>query len=217
MENKLYSRRRFFFKAPKKINKIKLTIFLVIILVIFSMVSFFKSSYHIFKASCINEARSLTIRTINLEINKLMKNYTYEDLVTINKDNNGKINFVQTNSRPINEIITELAINVQKDIDNAETTKVFINLGSVYGISFLKYIGPKFNIELETSGNIESNIKTEFTAVGINQTLHKIYLDVSTKISVLTPFGKFRKSDRNKHTSCRVCYSRRYTRYLLQF
>ena len=29
MENKLYSRRRFFFKAPKKINKIKLTIFLV--------------------------------------------------------------------------------------------------------------------------------------------------------------------------------------------
>ena len=68
---------------------------------------------------------------------------------------------------------------------------VYINLGSVYGISVLKYIGPKFKIELETSGNIETNLKNEFQSVGINQTLHKLILNVTTKISVLTPFGSF--------------------------
>ena len=215
MENKLYSRRRFSFKAPKKINKVKLFILSLLLVIIFALVSFFKAAYPIFEASCINEARSLTVKTINSEVNNLMKNYSYEDLVTIDKDNNGKINFIQTNSRPINEIITQLAINVQNDIDNAERTKVFINLGSVYGVSFLKYFGPQFNIELETSGSIESNLKTEFTAVGINQTLHKIYLDVSTRISVLTPFGKFRKSYRNKYIISRICYCRRNTRNIL--
>ena len=122
-----------------------------------------------------------------------MKNYSYDDLVNVDKDVNGKVNFVRTNTKPVNEIMTQLAINVQKDIDNAERTNVYINLGSVSGISLLKYIGPKFNIELETSGNVETKLNSKFTAVGINQTLHELYLNVSTKITVLTPFGSFGK------------------------
>ncbi len=191
MENKLYSRNRFTFKRPKKIDKIKLCILLVFTIIILAIYSFCKSAYPIFKASCESSARSLTVRTINTEINNLMKNYSYEDLVNVDKDMNGKVNFIRTNSRVVNEIMTQLAINVQKDIDDAERTKVYINLGSVYGISILKYIGPKFKIELETSGNIETDLKNEFQSVGINQTLHKLILKVKTKISVLTPFGSF--------------------------
>lgn len=193
MENKLYSRRRISLKAPKKVKLIKIFVFLFFTLIIFSVVSFFRAAYPIFKASCETAAKSLTIKTINSEVNNLMKNYSYDDLVNVDKDVNGKVNFVRTNTKPVNEIMTQLAINVQKDIDDAERTNVYINLGSVSGISLLKYIGPKFNIELETSGNVETKLNSKFTAVGINQTLHELYLNVSTKITVLTPFGSFGK------------------------
>ena len=191
MENKLYRRNRFTFKRPKKIKIVKVIVLVILSIIIFAIYSFCISAYPIFKASCESSAKSLTVRTINTEINNLMKNYSYEDLVTVDKDVNGKVNFIRTNSRVVNEIMTQLAINVQKDIDCAERTNVYINLGSVYGISVLKYIGPKFKIELETSGNIETNLKNEFQSVGINQTLHKLILNVTTKISVLTPFGSF--------------------------
>ena len=193
MENNLYSRKRISLKKPKKLKLIKFFILLLFILIMFSVISFFRAAYPIFKASCETAAKSLTIKTINSEVNNVMKNYNYDDLVNVDKDVNGKVNFVRTNTKPVNEIMTQLAINVQKDIDNAERTNVYINLGSISGISILKYIGPKFNIELETSGNVETKLNSKFTAVGINQTLHELYLNVSTKITVLTPFGSFGK------------------------
>ena len=66
-------------------------------------------------------------------------------------------------------------------------------MGSVTGISILKNIGPKFNIELETAGIVKANLKTEFKPLAINQTLHKIYIELETKIGILTPLSTFSK------------------------
>lgn len=56
------------------------------------------------------------------------------------------------------------------------------------GISALSAISPNIRIGMERAGNIDAKIDSEFTAVGINQTLHRIYLDVNCSIGVLTPF-----------------------------
>lgn len=66
-------------------------------------------------------------------------------------------------------------------------------MGSVSGIRALKNVEPKFHIELESAGNIKSRIRTEFTSVGINQTHHKIYLDIDARVGILTPFSTFGK------------------------
>lgn len=55
----------------------------------------------------------------------------------------------------------------------------------------LKSWGPKFEIELEAAGKINTEIKSEFDSVNVNQTLHKIYLDLNTSISILTPIGVY--------------------------
>lgn len=61
------------------------------------------------------------------------------------------------------------------------------------GITILKNFGPKFEIELETAGKIDAELKSEFESTGVNQTLHKVYLEVSNSISILTPFGCYEK------------------------
>ena len=66
-------------------------------------------------------------------------------------------------------------------------------MGTVSGISALKNIEPKFEMELESAGNISSNIKTEFKSVGINQTHHKIFLHIDARVGILTPFSAFGK------------------------
>lgn len=48
--------------------------------------------------------------------------------------------------------------------------------------------GPNVNIKMEVIGNIETDLKSEFRAAGINQTLHRIYLEIRCNVIILTPF-----------------------------
>ena len=41
---------------------------------------------------------------------------------------------------------------------------------------------------MERAGSVDSKIDSEFTSVGINQTLHRIYLNLTCSIGILTPF-----------------------------
>lgn len=43
-------------------------------------------------------------------------------------------------------------------------------------------------IIIETAGDIETNIKSEFSDAGINQTLHRIYIEVSCHVGILTAY-----------------------------
>lgn len=39
-----------------------------------------------------------------------------------------------------------------------------------------------------TEGTVETDLKSEFKEAGINQTLHRIYLEVRCNVSILTPY-----------------------------
>ena len=39
-----------------------------------------------------------------------------------------------------------------------------------------------------TEGTVETDLRSEFKEAGINQTLHRIYLEVKCKVTILTPF-----------------------------
>lgn len=39
-----------------------------------------------------------------------------------------------------------------------------------------------------TDGSVETDLRTEFREAGINQTLHRIYLEVKCHVTILTPY-----------------------------
>ena len=94
----------------------------------------------------------------------------------------------------INEIIGKITNNIQNKLDQNSMISVKLNFGSISGISALSVISPQFKIALERAGNIETEIKSEFTSVGINQTLHRIYLNLTCTVDILTPFESIGKS-----------------------
>lgn len=193
MTDKLYSRRRI--QIPKlkkrKINKIKLIVFLILSSIMVVIVIFLYSAYPIFKASCESAAGSLATNITNEEVLNVMQNYSYEELINMQKDSNGRIIFMELNIVSINKVIAQIVSNIQKRIDKSPRTNVYINMGAISGVSGLKSVGPQFDIELETAGRIISDVKSEFESVGINQTLHKIYLNLNANIGILTPYANF--------------------------
>lgn len=193
MADKLYS--RFKIKLPdlRGYKSIKAILLIALCSCLISIGMFLKSAYPVFKSSCETAASSKGNKIINDEVYKVMKDYTYNDLIRIDKDINGKISLIEANSVAINEITSKINANIQREFDKIPRITVFINMGTVSGISMLNDVEPKFEMELESAGNISSNIRTEFKSVGINQTHHKIYLKINARVGILTPFSAFGK------------------------
>lgn len=189
---KIYSRRRIRLPKFKKVNKLKLFIFLNLIIMILLILSFVLAAYPIFESSCKNRASRLAINISAEEVNKIMNDYEYEDLIEVQKNEKGDVTLIKAKIIPINEMISKITANIKNEIDKKEQVEVLINMGTITGISGLSAIGPKFNIKMEASGGVSANVNSEFKSVGINQTLHRIYLDINTKASILTPFNIIR-------------------------
>lgn len=194
--DKIYSRTRIRIpkirkRKPKKIHKIRNFLILILLIVIVAIGSFIYAAYPILIASCETAAGSRANHIVNEEVSKVMSDYTYNDLIDVEKDGNGEVVLMKSNTVLINQITSKIVANIQKAIDNTPRIMVYINYGSVSGVSVLKNLGPKFDIELEAAGRINTELKSEFEGVNVNQTLHKIYLNLNTSISILTPVGCF--------------------------
>lgn len=193
MRGNLYSRKKIKLPNFRELTSVKAILLIMFATIILSIVLFLKSAYPVFKASCETAAASKGVTIINEEVNKVMRDYSYNNLISLEKDQNGRITFIKADSVCINDIVTKIVANIQKEFDGIPRISVFINMGSVSGISVLKNVEPKFEVELESAGSINSSIRTTFESIGINQTHHKIYLDIQSRVGILTPFDTFGK------------------------
>ena len=205
----IYSRKRI--KLPKVVYKkfqstkmhnnknkrlVKFITILSIAIVTFAMA--IRSITPIFETLCKETAKSMATIICNEESTKVINNYKYEDLVTIYKDSNDNINMIKSNITPINLIISDIAEKIQKRLNKVESDQVGIRLGSFTGTKIFSGRGPIIPITLSTVGNVETDLRSEFRSAGINQTIHRIYLQVDCKVNILTPYTIFEEGISNQ-------------------
>ena len=58
--------------------------------------------------------------------------------------------------------------------------------------------GPGIKIRISSIGDVETDLRSEFTAQGINQTLHRVYLQVQCHVNILTPFDNISQDITNQ-------------------
>ena len=95
---------------------------------------------------------------------------------------------ISANVITINEIISDIPIKIQEELDKTKNSKFYISMGSFIGSRLLSGRGPNIEIKMSNIGNLDTDLRSEFTAAGINQTLHKVYLQVECQVVILTPF-----------------------------
>ena len=110
----------------------------------------------------------------------------------------GNIKFIGANIITINEITSDIAINIQKSLNNHEDTKIKISLGSFTGSKLLSSIGPNIPIGLSSVGKVNTDVKSEFVSQGINQTIHRVYLQIDCNVDILTPYENIDTSVSNQ-------------------
>lgn len=171
-------------KRRKKIVEI-----IFILIIAFSVVKLVLDAVlPIFNTLCENRAKSIATIISNEQATIVMTEHSYDELFTIEKDNNGNVVMIKANVVPINEIISDVANKIQEQIDQRGREDVEIALGSFTGFKLLAGRGPGIKIRISSIGNVETDLRSEFISKGINQTLHRVYLQVDCEVIILTPF-----------------------------
>lgn len=203
--DKIYSRTRI--KLPQFNNKrrknnqkvYRLTKVLLVMLIAgltFSII--IKSITPVIDKNCRNIAKSIATKISNEQATIVMSKYKYDDLCTVTKDNSGNITMISANIIPINEIISDIAIKIQEELNNTKNDKINIRLGTFTGSKLLSGRGPNVEVKLSTIGNLDTDLRSEFISAGINQTVHKIYLQVECNVIILTPFNTMEEKVTNQ-------------------
>ncbi|MBP3831112.1 MAG: sporulation protein YunB [Clostridia bacterium] len=184
-------------KSRRKIKNIMpvVSIFLVAIITCFSIWNFVNP---IFETLCKDKAKSVATMITNEETTKIIEKYNYDTFFTIQKDEKGSIQIINANVLRINQVTSDIAVAIQKALDNNEKNKIYIHSGAITGIRFLSGTGPRIPLKIASVGNIDTDLRSEFISQGVNQTLHRVYLNIKTNVSILSSFKIIESSIENQ-------------------
>lgn len=114
---------------------------------------------------------------------------TYTDMMTVHTGSDGQVTMLEANTVEMNRLSTKAALLTQQHLDSAEAQSVSIPLGAALGIPLFSALGPRVDVRIVPVSAVSAAFFTEFEAAGINQTRHKIYLSLETRVRLVIPSG----------------------------
>ena len=194
---KIYSRKRFRIKNIK--NKGKITkIFLILIIAFETAVLLLNRINPILEQVSSYEAKKLATFIANDQTTKVMQNYNYDSMFSIEKNEYGKVSLIQMNMYRVNIIISDIAYYIQEQMKKPENNTISIPLGSFLGNDIFSGYGPNVKLKMILLGTVETDLRSEFIAKGINQTLHRVYLQIDCKVQILSSYKKMEERISNQ-------------------
>lgn len=175
-----------------KIKKILFSVLTVTILVAALLISFFRESL---RPTVVSMAENYATRESTAKINECVSRVlsegavVYEGIVTLSKDAEGKVKALFADSVKTNALKASISSALAETLGLIEGKTLYIPLGNVINVDLFAGKGPRLKVEIISAGAVTTDFRSELQSAGINQTLHRIMLDVSVNISLYVPFA----------------------------
>ena len=109
----------------------------------------------------------------------------YDRIVFFEKDLNGRITALKTNMSEVNRLKTDILNIINDEILALDNSDIGIPLGSLFFPELLSGKGPAIPVHSLSIRNSDANFVSHFSQAGINQTLHRLNMEVSIDVAVL--------------------------------
>lgn len=123
--------------------------------------------------------------TVGIEKSLDTDRVRYADLVKFRRDRNGNIVSVSTDAYCLNKIGNNIGDEVDKQINEMKSYVLKIPVSVLFSEQFINGRGPKLPVIFVMTGITTTDFENEFTAAGVNQTHHRIMLNIKINTYVI--------------------------------
>lgn len=136
-----------------------------------------------------SKVNETVLRTINTVVEREIAQggLEYSKLIRFQKDMYGNITALETDMAAVNRFQTRISQGIVEELDNSVISELRIPIGSAIGGELFSGRGPKVTVKILSVTYIRTKLENTFVDAGINQTRHKIMLDVSVDVEVFVP------------------------------
>ena len=175
-------------RSNKKFRRFKILLLILCILVVGVLLYFQRNVTRVLISISEATIRSITTVAVNDAIYYTLNDVNrYDDLIAIERDADGNVTSITTDSLKINRIARDTAYLSQENLTKMSAEGIQVPLGALTGIEALAGFGTKINIKIIPISNVECRFVSKFTDAGINQTKHSLYLEIVSDISIILP------------------------------
>lgn len=138
----------------------------------------------------ISDARDAVTLAVNGCVSRMMRenDFGYAYFVTLEKDEDGCITAITTNTVNINALSSEIMQEIARAADS-ETLNISIPLGSLLGSNLLMGRGPAIPVQVKMLTSSFVRFDNDLISTGINQSRHVIKLIANVDIDIMIPLS----------------------------
>jgi len=176
-----------------KRRKVRIRPCLLVIIVIVAVINIFLYLFDtrvlpavLLKSQSVVKAK--TVETISETSLELFNNeFKYDEMIIIDKDENGDINLIRADTVKLNYLSSQLSIKCNEKLQEMGDVGIKVPMGWITKRSVMYNLGPNMTVKIKPMGSIKVSYESKFESAGINQTRHKIYLNVEATVKTIIP------------------------------
>ena len=112
-------------------------------------------------------------------------NIAYDRIIFFEKDLDGRITALKTNMSEVNRLKTDVLNIINDEILALDSSDIGIPVGSLFLPELFSGKGPAIPVHILSIRNSDANFISTFSQAGINQTLHRLNMEVTIDVAVL--------------------------------
>lgn len=179
-------------------NKKEKLLFYVTCIMLLSLIVFIFGECQlrpIIKQAGANALKNELTLLLNQGVNETIKKEKahYGDFVNITYSESGAIASISADTIFVNSFKARLSENIAKIVADGGDFNVIVPWGTLFGSEIFSDRGFELTVESSTYGFAIADVLSSFDSVGINQTLHKIYVEV--ELSASAYIGNYKVSE----------------------
>lgn len=137
-----------------------------------------------------NKINRIATRTAGQVIEKVMQEENQAPLIHTTVNEQGKVVLIQPDTVRFNMITARITEEMGNRLEQLQDVPIIVPLGQIWGNSLIANYGPQIPIYMKPTGSIDIRTQDRYEHVGINQTKHRMYLDVEINIRIAVPFDE---------------------------
>lgn len=136
-----------------------------------------------------SQATTLMTQTISAAVDDCLadNHMSYGDFVTLQTDLAGRVTSLMGNTVATSQFKRQVIDVVTERMKGLDREELEVPLGNLTGQLLLSGLGPSIRVEVYSVGSVTADYSSTFTSAGVNQTLHKIDLNITVQVYLVLP------------------------------